>query len=240
MKKFLMFQHMEWEGPGKFLLRCLDKHGISHDIVRIWEQPVPDNFSEYSALIVLGGGPNVDQEEMYPFLVQEKTVIRKALDLDMPYLGFCLGHQLLAHVLGAEVGPNFCTSIGYTQGHLTHDGREHPVFQNLPVEFPLFKWHGQSVKTPVRKNISILITSEECQVEAISVPGRPHIIGLQFDNHSASRKDIALWLEKDRQWIFSAPDREVNPTMILSMAKLLEKNMEQDFDILFNNFIRLL
>ena len=65
------------------------------------------------------------------------------------YLGFCLGHQLLAHVLGCRVGPLPQKSVGFITGELTPAGMAHPVFQGLPSKLNLFKWHGQGVLPPL-------------------------------------------------------------------------------------------
>jgi GMP synthase-like glutamine amidotransferase len=108
----------------------------------------------------------------------------------MPYLGFCLGHQLLADALGAKIGPNYRACIGFIEGFITHDGRNHPAFRELPQHMPLFKWHAQAVQEPLPNYINILATSSECQVEAISVHERPHILGMQFDNHAADPADV--------------------------------------------------
>ncbi len=237
--KFLVFQHVSWEGPGLILKEAAQEFGAVLNVIHVWENFSVPELSTYDAMLVLGGGPNVDQEKEYPFLVEEKEIIRRALAIDMPYFGICLGHQLLAEALGSVVGPNFCPSVGFVQGHLTTEGREHPVFKGVESELPLFKWHGQAVQTPVKKNISILATSEECQVEAISVPGRPHVVGMQFDNHAASPADVSVWLEKDRKWVFSLRERVINPMVILSFARKYEKRVRADFRKIFSNFIKL-
>jgi GMP synthase-like glutamine amidotransferase len=86
--------------------------------------------------IVLGRGPNVDQEDQFPFLTSEKRAIRQTIELNMPYLGFCLGHQLLADALGVRIGPNFHHSIGFIEGRLRKNGLDHPLFYSIPASFP--------------------------------------------------------------------------------------------------------
>jgi len=238
-KKVIVFQHNPWEGPGQFLLSAAKRHRITMDIIRVWEEKIPE-VKGYLAMIVLGGGPNVDQEHIYPFLTDEKKTIKRAVGQDMPYLGFCLGHQLLADVMGAKVGRNFTTSLGYIQGFLTHDGKNHPVFKDLPQHLPLFKWHGQAVQEPLPGHIKILATSAECQVEAISLHDRPHIIGLQFDNHAAAPKNVKNWLTMDAKWIASLKDREVNPDTIIRDACKYQKTMQAQSAKLFDNFFSLI
>ena len=237
--KLLVLQHSPWEGPGAILKRTARRHRLTITIARAWEEPLPD-FREYDGLLLLGGGANVDQEGQYPFLAREKRMLREAVDADTPCLGFCLGHQLLADALGATIGPNFCTSIGFVSGHLTHDGREHPVFRGLGPVLPLFKWHGQTVLEPVPKHLVVLMTSAECQVEAFSVAGRPHLVGLQFDNHAAAAEDVSLWLQKDQKWLSSIRDQDINPKKILDEARVHAREISAEFDALLANFLRLI
>jgi len=235
-KRFLVFQHMGWEGPGIHLLRSAEKLGVEFEVVEVWHQPIPD-LSPYDGLLILGGSPNVDQENVYPFLRAEKTTIHRIIESDKSYLGFCLGHQLLSDVLGLRVGPNTRRSVGFIEGHLTSQGQQHPLFQNLPDTLPLFKWHGQAALPPVPNHVEVLVTSPDCQVEAISLRGKPHVIGLQFDNHAGSKLDAATWLEGDREWLSQPP--QVDPTIVLTEAEKLETVMGEQFEILFENFINI-
>jgi GMP synthase-like glutamine amidotransferase len=232
----LVLQHLSWEGPGRHLIRAAQKHDARLHVVKAWREPIPDVRS-YDGLIVLGGSPNVDQEEAYPFLIDEKEAIRRVLDEDMAYLGFCLGHQLLAHVLGARVGPNFCRSVGFTLGYLTKEGRNHPVFQGSRQSFPLFKWHSQAVLPPVPKEVEVLVTSSACQVEAISIQERPYVLGLQFDNQSASVLDVWTWLEADEKWLSQPPG--IDPTAVLRGAARYETAVGSHFEALFGSYLNL-
>ncbi|MFA4915934.1 MAG: hypothetical protein WC560_04610 [Syntrophales bacterium] len=132
-QRFIVFQHVSWEKPGRYLIDFAKSQRIQLDIVEVWHQPIHD-VASYDGLIVLGGTPNVDQEESYPFLKNEKNVICQAIKKDMSYLGFCLGHQLMADALGVKVGHNFCSSVGFIQGQITKDGSRHPIFQGLPSQ----------------------------------------------------------------------------------------------------------
>ncbi len=233
VKRLLVFQHTPWEKPGKHLIRAAKERRVRLDLWEVWHQPAPD-ISLYDGLVVLGGTPNVDQEEKYPFLKTEKEIIRRAVEEDKPYLGFCLGHQLLADALGAKVGPNFCCSVGFIQGQVTKDGRLHPVFRNIPRCVPLFKWHSQAVLPPLPKEIEILVTSPDCQIEAISVLGRPHLIGFQFDNFAAASADVEEWVNGDLEWLL---EHGINAMKVLKDAREQEAVIGAQFDVLFDNFL---
>ena len=238
-KNIIVFQHNPWEGPGAHLVSTSARHNLKMKIVHAWKEDIPD-VTSYDAIIVLGGGPNVDQETIFPFLTEEKKAIRKAIASNIPYLGFCLGHQLLANVMGASVKPNYQSSIGFIQGFLTHEGKEHPIFEGLPQNMTLLKWHGQSVQEPLPSLMNILATSAECQIEAISLEGRPHIVGLQFDNHAATPENVKDWLTMDSKWLSSLSDRAIDPAVILSDAQKNSTSMGQHFAKLFDNFFDLI
>lgn len=230
---------MPWEGPGEYLIRSAEKFNVSLHIVEVWRRPIPD-IGLYDGLIILGGSPNVDQEDKYPFLKAEKEAIHRALELNMPYLGFCLGHQLLADAMRAKVRQNFRHSIGFIEGRLTKNGLDHPLFRGIPSSFPLFKWHSQAVLQPFPKEIEVLATSADCEVEAISVKGRPHIVGLQFDNQSANHEDVREWLEADQDWLSSLPQSRIDITSVLANARKLDSIMEDQFETIFRNYINII
>ncbi|MFB3926871.1 MAG: type 1 glutamine amidotransferase [Syntrophales bacterium] len=235
-KRFLVFQHMPWEKPGQHLMRCAKARRVRLEILEVWHQAIPD-LHAYDGLIVLGGSPNVNQEDRYPFLRAEKEAIRWIIEQDKAYLGFCLGHQLLGDVLGARVGPNFCCSIGFIQGQITKNGRSHPLFQEMPQSIPLFKWHAQAVLPPLPKDVEILVTSADCQIEAISVKNRPHLVGLQFDNYAASVADVREWVEGDCEWLARA---NINPLQVIREAREMEYLIGVHFELFFENFLNLL
>ncbi len=236
-KRFLVLQHAPWTGPGLYLQQAAKHLKVELVPVRVWRQAIPD-LARYDGLIVTGGRLDEQQKAM-PAWEEERTLIRQAMEADRPYLGIGLGHLLLAEAQGARIGKNYCASIGFVEGHLTKSGREHPVFKRLPGTLSFFKWHDQAVLEPVPKSLSILATSVECQVEAISVPGRPHIIGVQFVNHAGDLTDVENYWQKDCKWVNSLNGKYVNPAELLASAKKLHERMAREFEIFFRNFIGL-
>ena len=236
IKRFLVFQHVPWESPGEHLVRAAKKYGVRFDVIELWHEPIPD-ITPFDGLIVLGGTPNINQEKEYPFLKEEKKIISQSIKADKPYLGFCLGHQLLADALGARVGPNPCKSVGFIQGRATEKGSHNTIFNGIPQPFPLFKWHSQAVLHPLPEHVEVLATSSECQVEAISVKEKPHLIGLQFDNHAATSANVKRWVEDDREWLSQIPELDV--VAILNSAGMLETKIGKQFEVIFLNYIEL-
>lgn len=234
-KKILIIQHMDWEGPGGHLLTALADAQVAFEVAEVWHTPLP-SLDPFAGLIVLGGSPNVDEEEEFPYLKPLKAMIKEVVASGRAYLGFCLGHQLLAHVLGCRVGPMSRKSVGFITGHLTPRGRAHPVFQGLPTELRLFKWHGQGVFMRVPLGLSILATSPATPVEALGIIGNPRVIGLQFDNH-ATAQDAAKWLAHDQEWALSGTD--VDPEAFFSQAQAEEAALGEGFRRLIGNFFRI-
>jgi GMP synthase-like glutamine amidotransferase len=228
---------MAWEGPGQHLINGAQKVGIHLDVVDVSRHPLPDG-SVYDGLFILGGSPNIDQEAAYPYLRDEKALIRKMIGLDKPCMGFCLGHQLLAEALGAKIGPNFRRSVGFVEGHLTREGYAHPLFQDLPKSFPLFKWHSQAVLPPLPKGLDILMTSAECQVEAFSLEGRPHLVGFQYDNHAVTVRDLEAWLGADQAWLSQPPG--VDSTALLRETAKYEALVGGQFDTMLSSYVKLI
>jgi len=236
-KRFLVLQHASWTGPGLYLQQAAKHLKVEFETVRVWRQSIPDP-AQFDGVIVLGGRLDEHQVAM-SFWEQERRIIRQVIDSDQPYLGIGLGHQLLAEAQGARIGRNYCASIGFVDGYLTKAGREHPVFKNLPSTLSLFKWHDHAVLEPLPKSLSILATSVECQVEAISVIDRPHIIGVQFVNHAGDLADVEHYWQKDEKWVHSLNGKYVNPAELLTDSRKIHERMARQFEVFFRNFVRL-
>jgi GMP synthase-like glutamine amidotransferase len=238
-KKVALFQHSPLEGPGRFLLQAAHHNKIQLCPIKAWEGLFPDPEA-YSGFVLLGGRPNVHEEERYPFLVPEKQGIQAILATNKPCLGICLGHQLLALALGAQVGPNFCASVGLSQAFVTGHGRSHPLFTGIDSPFPTFKWHAQAVLPPVPPHFHILATSRECQVEAFSIKGRPQLIGIQFDNHAAHPDDVAAWYDQDQQWLSALSPAPLSKKHLLTELVSQQSQLAHHFSRMFASFCRML
>jgi GMP synthase-like glutamine amidotransferase len=175
--RVLVFQHMELAHPGIFR-DCLRADGIGWDVVALEAGEAIPALEDYDALLVMGGAQDVWQEAEHPWLRPEKRAIRTAvLELEMPYLGICLGHQLLAAALGGEVRPATTPEVGVFEVGLTEAGRAHPLFAGLSATTRFLQWHAAEVTTPPA-GASVLATSSTCAVQALAVGERA--FGLQF------------------------------------------------------------
>jgi GMP synthase-like glutamine amidotransferase len=129
-----------------------------------------------SALIVLGGAMGANDDHLHPFLVELKGLIRRVVAAGIPYLGICLGGQLLAAALGAKVSSGQWEEIGVRTVSLTVAGSSDPLFRGLSGDFATFQWHHDSFAIPAGG--VLLATSAACPHQAFRVGSSAW--GLQF------------------------------------------------------------
>ncbi|WP_280665283.1 MULTISPECIES: type 1 glutamine amidotransferase [unclassified Kitasatospora] len=125
----------------------LEESGVRYEVVRAWRRPLPD-AADWDAVIVLGGGQHAADESAHPYLAPQKALLREAVAAGRPCLGICLGGQLLAHALGAELTRGTSTEFGFQALTLTEDGRSDPLFAGLAPEQRMFQWHADSFTLP--------------------------------------------------------------------------------------------
>lgn len=167
----LVFQHIDCEHPG-ILRDFLKQDGIEWHAVELDAgDPIPA-LERYDALWVMGGPMDVWDVDQNLWMIAEKQAIRKWVnDLNKPYLGLCLGHQLLADALGGTCGPQNPPEIGVMEVELTEEGESDPIFSNMPVTQKCLQWHSVCVAQPP-EDTTVLASSDICRVQAMRVGDR--------------------------------------------------------------------
>lgn len=191
--------HVSFEGPGGIKPWALARgHHFAETRLDQGEPlPVVDSFDW---LIVMGGPMNIYEEAAYPWLPAEKALIKAAVVAGKRVLGICLGAQLLADSLGAEISSNPVKEIGWYPVRFTPQGQEWLAAEGAvgthgevgavgaeavvandeahggPLERMVFHWHGDTFQLP--EGAVRLAESTACHNQAFRY-GR-HVIGLQF------------------------------------------------------------
>ncbi len=176
--RFLVLEHIAAEHPAYFR-RLWRNAGILWDTVALHAgDQVPPDASGYDALIAMGGPMDVWQTAEYPWLTPEIEMIRDAVvRSDVPFLGVCLGHQLLAAALGAEVRPAAVAEVGMGFVELTVQAKSDPLLSGLASPLRCFQWHGAEV-AELPSGATLLASNCGCGIQAFRW-GR-YAYGMQF------------------------------------------------------------
>lgn len=190
VSRFLVFQHVAAE-PAGTLDALLRRRGHRLRFVNFERDPQATPAVErYDGLIVLGGAMNVEEQAQRPHLRTELRCIESALQRGLPVLGICLGAQLLAHALGAQVQKHARPEIGWYRIDSTEAGRTDPVFAPMGAGAPVFQWHSRSFELP--SGALQLARSRDCEQQAFRYGERAY--GLQF-HLEANSCLIRRWLQ---------------------------------------------
>ena len=197
-RRVLIVQQAAHEGPGIFG-PLLKESNFAADFCHPYQgEPVPDSVDGYGALIVLGGPMGLDEQERYPFLGQEVSLIQKTIAGEVPVLGICLGAQLIARAAGATLSRGQEKEIGWYPLRLTDAGRDDPLLAGMEDEFTVFQWHGDTFDIP--DGADNLATSPLFPHQAIRV-GK-HVYGLQF-HLEITEEMVGEWLKLNRKELAS-------------------------------------
>ena len=166
--RILVFQHVECEHPG-MLRSYLSEHGVEWDSVKLDQGELIPDLEPYNALWVMGGPMDVWDTDKHEWLIEEKEAIRVWVKkMKRPYLGICLGHQLLADALGGKCGVQDPPEIGIFEVELTEKGINDPIFKGMKKNQFCLQWHSVQVENPPQDTI-ILASSPICRIQAMRV-----------------------------------------------------------------------
>lgn len=215
------FQHVPFEGLGS-IEPWLHANGYDITSTRFFESADLPDLQAVDFLVVMGGPMSVNDEEEYPWLALEKQFIRAFIEKGRPVLGICLGAQMIANAMGANVFPNAVKEIGWFPVHALAT-RDSPVFQFPPAE-TVFHWHGETFDLPA--GAIPLARSEGCENQAFQLGRR--VIGLQFHLETTpwSAKEIvshcrdelvpSRYVQTEEQILSASPSRFQSINLLMS------------------------
>ncbi|WMW25313.1 type 1 glutamine amidotransferase [Methanolobus sediminis] len=228
----LIVKNITREGPG-ILEKILKENDIDFHIAdldagdKVLE---PDN---YSAVIVCGGPDSANDKTRK--MEQELAMIKKAIELEIPYLGICLGMQTLAKSQGAVVRKNDVREIGfrdkdgeYYSVNIEDKWINDPLFKDLGNLVKIFHLHGETVD--LSDNIELLATGKYCKNQIIKVGSNAYGIQGHFE---LTPEMFEVWLDNDPELM------ELDKTMLLEDFDELAEEYRNNGYTFFSNFLKI-
>ena len=189
MRPVLLIGHADWEtfGVAPATFRDAGVSWIQHMAHTGAELP---DLSEISGIVLYGGEMNVDMTDRFPFLFDERIYVRKAVDAAVPYLGICLGSQMLARALDHPVYPAGVREFGFNALHPTSAAAADELFSVFGDGDMVFHWHEDTFQLP--EGATLLASGDDVPLQAFSYGSAAW--GLQF-HFDVDRAEIELWLQ---------------------------------------------
>jgi len=145
-KQVLILQHFQENPPGR-VSHLLNEFMIPYDTILVGQDHFPDPIG-YQAIIALGGPQHLYNKSTYPYTIHEEIYVHQAIKHHIPYLGMCLGGQLLANAFQAPVRKLPKEHIGFLEIHFTEAGQRDPLYHGLPSYQQAFQWHEDCFDFP--------------------------------------------------------------------------------------------
>lgn len=174
MKNLIALRHLAFEDLGLLAPLMQAQGSRVHYYHRGLDELWKIDLSQVDQLVILGGPIGTEEDERYPFLVDELQLLRERLTTQWPMLGICLGAHLIARAMGARVQPMGRKEIGYAPIALTAQGQVSPL--GALGDQPVLHWHGDQFELP--DGIPSLATTPLCPHQAFVV--ERHTMAWQF------------------------------------------------------------
>ena len=189
MKPILLIRNDPWESFG-LAPSALAWAGADFRTVNMPAGGTLPPLEDVSAVVMFGGTANVDMVDRHPFLGQVRAYTRRALDDGVPFLGLCLGSQILARTLGKEVVKSPVKEIGFEALRPTPDAKEDPLLSLYTDGDMVVQWHEDTYELP--EGAELLASSDRIAVQAFRAGERAW--GIQF-HQEVDGSEFGWWLE---------------------------------------------
>ena len=240
MKNILILQHIKIEDPGYIKdLMIEDKFDLT--TIELDEgEKIPKDLSKFDGMFCMGGPMDTWMEKQYPWLIEEKKKIKEfVIDLKKPYLGFCLGCQLLGEVIGGKVVKSNKPEIGILDINFLENKKNDKFFSKFPNTIKSLQWHSYEVQNLENNNsVTLLASSNETKYQIFKY--QEHAYGIQFH---IEIKDTTV-----NEWgcvpeYKSALEEQLGKDALEKFdndAKVEMASMNQNSSILYENFKKII
>lgn len=187
--KTLILCHKSKQDAGAFQ-KLLEERGADIDVRLGFDEGVADiDPTDHDLTIFMGGPMGAYQTDLFPYLDDEVRYIEKRLEAEKPYLGICLGGQLMAKAMGADNHPGKAgKEIGWHEITVNEEGMKTAVRHLDKSKTPMMQWHGDTFTLP--KEATLLASSDLYKNQAFSYKN-----ALGFQCHpEVTKTNVELWL----------------------------------------------
>ena len=190
MKNILVLQHIAAEDPG-YIKDLMEADGWKLTQIELDEgETIPEDLNGFDAMLCMGGPMDTWMEDEYPWLAEEKRRIREwVIDLQKPFMGFCLGCQLLGEVLGGKVAQSNPAEIGVLDISMTAAARRDTLFADYPETIKAVQWHSWEV-TDLDDNADVTLLGSSDSTRYQIFKYGDHAYAVQF--HVEVRADTIM------------------------------------------------
>ena len=178
--KIIVLQHIKIEDPG-YIKDLMISDGAQLTTIELDEgETIPNDLSSFDAMFCMGGPMDTWMEKDYPWFIDEKKKIKEfVVDLKKPYLGFCLGCQLLGEVIGGKVAKTNNPEIGMLDVNFSENKKNDSLFSMFPDKITSLQWHSYEVQgLENNENVTLLASSPETKYQIFKY--QSHAYGIQF------------------------------------------------------------
>tara|TARA_Y100000590_G_scaffold75748_1_gene83736 strand:- start:3253 stop:3975 length:723 start_codon:yes stop_codon:yes gene_type:complete len=178
--KILILQHINIEDPG-YIKDLMIKDNWELTTIELDQgEKIPSNLEQFDAMFCMGGPMDTWMEKQYPWLIDEKNKIKEfVIELEKPFIGFCLGCQLLGEVVGGKVEKSKPIEIGMLDINLNNSRLEDKIFNKFPKTIKALQWHSYEVKDlENNNNITLIGSSNSTKYQIFKY--KEHAYGIQF------------------------------------------------------------
>ncbi len=238
--RVLVLQHIKIEDPG-FIKDLMIKDGAELTTTELDEgEKIPKDLSKFDAMFCMGGPMDTWMEKEHPWLIDEKKAIKEfVVDLKKPYLGFCLGCQLLGEVVGGKVVKSNIPEIGMLNISFSNNKSNDALFSKFPDEITSLQWHSYEVQgLENNKDVTHLASSPETKYQIFKYQN--HAYGIQFH---IEVKDTTVGEWGCVPEYKSALEKQLGEGALDKFEKDSKKHMpsmNQYSEVLYENFKKLL
>ena len=178
--EILVLQHINIEDPG-YIKDLMIKDGVNITTIELDEgEKIPDNLNFFDGMLCMGGPMDTWMEKDFPWLIEEKKKIKEfVVELNKPYLGFCLGCQLLGEAIGGKVVKTNNPEIGMLDVNFLDEKKKDILFADFPQKITSLQWHSYEVQELEKnKDVTLIASSKETKYQIFRYKNNAY--GIQF------------------------------------------------------------